>query len=657
MWRSSLLAATVLVLLLAARVSGAISSGEQAQVAFAAALFVLPLLYVLPPSRPRLARYRGPMLVAQAVLTYVPFAVFGAAWDDGVSGLLAGLVLLTLPRPRAWAAAGALLAAEVALRAGLVGLGPGPAWESLAWVIIFFVDDGLILFGLARLADLVAQEQSARARFATLAVDRARLRAAEDLRAAIGDRLADVAALIVACQRALPVARPRARATVEAVGVAARETVARARAVATGVAVSELDRSAVPAVVTAIASRLARAILVAESCGLAAGLLLNVYGAGLPPGVAVVVIASTVLIVLLQLYQSRPGGELPKAWPVTLAAQIALAFLPFAFMPAHYLGDCAGFPAGSVLLLVRGWWRWAGYAAIVAAWSALFVAVPQVGPDANPGFNDVLYVTAVGAAIGLLVYGLSRLAGTARQLEIMRAELARLAVLDERLRVARDVHDLLGLGLSAIALKSDLIARLLDRDGPGPRARATAELSELGRICARTSADVRLVTTQGPPRDDADLATDLSIARELLASAGVGVQVAVDPGPWPATAAAVLAPVLREAVTNVLRHADASTCTIEFTCRAGAWRLQVGNDGASGPAGSGTGSGLRNLTERLDRAGGHLTARQASGRFTLVAELPQEPMNPESPSPSEPPSLGRDPHRVHPVPGAEFGDS
>src|SRR5208282_4850618 len=114
-------------------------------------------------------------------------------------------------------------------------------------------------------------------------------------------------------------------------------------------------------------------------------------------------------------------------------------------------------------------------------------------------------------------YGLSRLAGLTVRLEALRGELARAAVLEERVRVARDIHDLLGLGLSAVALKTDLIARLIGRDD----ARARAEIAEVRRICAAAIADMRLVTGEGCRLS---LAAELTQARELLLSGGVDLR-------------------------------------------------------------------------------------------------------------------------------------
>jgi two-component system, NarL family, sensor histidine kinase DesK len=232
----------------------------------------------------------------------------------------------------------------------------------------------------------------------------------------------------------------------------------------------------------------------------------------------------------------------------------------------------------------------------------------------------MVFLTLDSAALGLLIYGLTRLAQLAVQLDNLRGELARQAVAGERLRLARDTHDLLGLGLSAIAMKADLIGKLIGRDD----ARAGEEIAELARICATARADVRLVA--GEARD-LPLDAELAAARDVLASAGIDVRMRVTADPSP-EAAAVLVPVIREAVTNILKHSTASYCVLEMTADARLLTLSISNDGStdtgSGPpaAASRAGTGLRNLAARLEAAGGHQSATREDGTFSLAVELP-----------------------------------
>jgi len=127
--RAAGFAVAVLCLLLAARLSDVLYYSEPGQVPFTVALFVLPLLYAFPGTRRLLGRYRWPVLAVQAVLTWVPFAVFGGRWEYAIGGLLAGLVLLTVPGRVSWLLAGLLLAAEVVVRTTVTGLPLAPAWS------------------------------------------------------------------------------------------------------------------------------------------------------------------------------------------------------------------------------------------------------------------------------------------------------------------------------------------------------------------------------------------------------------------------------------------------------------------------------------------------------------------------------------------------
>jgi two-component system, NarL family, sensor histidine kinase DesK len=625
--RATCFAVAVLGLLLAARLASVVDAGELGQVPFTVALFVLPVLYTCPGNRPRLDRYRWPVLAAQAALTWVPFAVFGRSWQEGIGGLLAGLVLLMVPGRVAWLLAGGLLVAEVTGRAAGTGLPLPQAWMGILWVVTYYVDDALIVFGVVRLAQLVGEVEQARSQAARLAVARERLRAARSLREAVGQRLADVTAMAAAARHALPGDAARARAQIAAAGVTARDAVARARSVAIGTGEpGRPEPTAAPPAASVIGARLAWAVLVTvllmfvvENSGY---IVWSHYGTR----VTALAIGDIVLTAALQLYHSAAArnGRRSRAWPLTLALQAVLvyAFL-FPFIWA-YVGALGPFLAGSVLLLVPGRWRWAGYAAVVVSYAVLGSVLDLRGDviPAGQQIPNAVFLAAVTAEVGLMVYGLSWLAGLAREREGLRDQLARMAAVAERLRVARDVHDLLGLGLSAVALKADLIGALIGRDD----IRAAAEIGEMSRICAAARADIRLVT--GDERR-LSLADELAAAEQILASAGVKVRVGVTGGPLPAAADEVLAPVLREAVTNVLRHAVATACVIEVTVSDGALRLHVGNDGAPPqlapprPA-EGDGRGLANLDARVRAAGGRLATWQAGGRFGLTAELRPE---------------------------------
>ena len=480
---------------------------------------------------------------------------------------------------------------------------------------------------MIRLAQLVGELQEAQDQRAGLAVAAERLKATGELQSAVVERLDGIAAMAAAARQALARDPGEARAQVTAAGSAARQAAAQARAIAAGRrTLPRAEPAAPPPGGAVIGARLAWAVLVVVLCGYAAAAFIDAVGANYSPRRTAFLAAGLAASMLLQLRHSWAArqGRRPRAWPVTLCLQAVLAY-GFFLPPLRVFFTLTPFLAGSVLLLVPGRWRWAGYAAVVVSWPALYPTLPTVALASDRGALTTLYEAASIAAVGLLVYALSRLAGMARELEAMHGELAQMAAVRERLRVARDVHDLLGLGLSAIALKTDLIGKLIGRDDD----RAAAEIGELGRICAAARADIRLVTGGG---QKLSLAAELAAAGQILASAGVQVHASMPAGPLSATADGVLAVVLREAVTNILRHSAATSCTIEAAAGDGAVRMAVSNDGVSGRAGppgaggrggAGGGSGLANLTARVQAAGGQLSARRTGdGSFELTVQIP-----------------------------------
>nr|WP_281372157.1 sensor histidine kinase [Modestobacter versicolor] len=191
-----------------------------------------------------------------------------------------------------------------------------------------------------------------------------------------------------------------------------------------------------------------------------------------------------------------------------------------------------------------------------------------------------------------------------------------LAVAEERLRFARDLHDVMGRNLSAIAVKSQLAGELVRRARP----EAADEVADIHRIAEESLREVREVVRG---YRSTDLSSELAGARSVLRAAGVActVQGVDDAGALPEPVQAALGWVVREAVTNVLRHSRAAECGIVLTRADGEVRLTVTNDGVPGDA-AGTGSGLAGLRERLAGAGGTLDAARHGDRFQLTATLP-----------------------------------
>ncbi|MFK3979756.1 sensor histidine kinase [Micromonospora sp. NPDC050397] len=199
-----------------------------------------------------------------------------------------------------------------------------------------------------------------------------------------------------------------------------------------------------------------------------------------------------------------------------------------------------------------------------------------------------------------------------------RTAQAQLAAAEERLRFARDVHDLLGHNLTVIALKAELAARL----APVDAVRAGLEAAEAQRLAVSALHDVR-EAVHGYRR--VDLPAHLAAIAQVLRSSGVRCTVTAPDAELPAPVAAQLAPILREASSNVLRHSRAQWCTIDIDQEPDGIRLTVTNDGVTDAGPDRYSHGLRGLADRLGETGGTLRTGSADGVFTLRAVVKLEP--------------------------------
>jgi two-component system sensor histidine kinase DesK len=568
-WRASVVVVAVLGLLLTGRVADASRHAGSWHLPFVAALFVLPLLYAVPSGRSVWQRHPRWLLAIQGMLTYVPFALFGSEWVAGMSGLLGGLLLLNVAPPASWLLAGGLLGVEIILWLGIVGPVYEPASHFAIWMVDATLVNAVALFGLARLADLLTEMRRANDDLAAMAVTQERLWVADLLRVAIGDNLAAIAGHGQAALRLLPGARDEAAKRIATAGDIARAAVSNLRAVAARYGDPAGPPSApAPGPATGIAPRVANVTLIlmlAVFCvqHVSNLVLLEVAEAGV-----VVSLIGSAAIVALQVHHCRPrrADARPLAWGVTLALQ---ALLVYGLVPL--VGTISlifvAFLGGSLLLLLSGQWAWGTYLCAIATVPVILIY------DGLTGLKETVYQTTVLAAIALFIYGLARLSDLAGRLAAMGEERTRIAVLQERLRVARDVHDLLGLGLSAAALKSDLVCQLLRR---GADDRAYDEVAQLVRVTAAVRDESQIVTDK---TRQLALREEIAAARDLLVSVGVEVRVADGSGALPPTVEALFATVLRESVTNVLRHSRSRSCAIVIAVEDGLASLSISNDG------------------------------------------------------------------------------
>lgn len=297
-----------------------------------------------------------------------------------------------------------------------------------------------------------------------------------------------------------------------------------------------------------------------------------------------------------------------------LVVQAALGYLPMLQLGAAW-SAASGFFAGGLLLAVRPARAVPG-AVLVGVVAGLVSARPG-GPA---GSVDSGVAGAVSAAVvALTLFGLGSAARLLAEREAERGELKRRAITEERQRFSRDLHDLLGLSLSAITLKGELVGRMLVSQ-PG---RATEELSELLVMSRRALADVRAVAAG---YRELSLDDECRAAATVLSAAGIRVTVAKAlTRELPPPVATTLATVLREGVTNVVRHSTATWCAFSVSTAGGMAWLEIANDGAGGAADAGpcSGSGLRNLSDRVEAEDGTLTAVvDAERTHRLVAAIP-----------------------------------
>jgi two-component system, NarL family, sensor histidine kinase DesK len=198
------------------------------------------------------------------------------------------------------------------------------------------------------------------------------------------------------------------------------------------------------------------------------------------------------------------------------------------------------------------------------------------------------------------------------KMRLAHEELEHLAKVAERERIARDLHDVLGHTLSLITLKSELARKLVDRDPE----RAKQEMQEVETTSRAALADVR-EAIRGYRSDG--IFAELARARAALETAGVAVQCDTDTVPLSPAQESVLALALREAVTNVVRHAEARSCNVILKRKESLCTLEVADDGcgAVGPEGN----GLRGMRERLEALGGSLRLLSSNGT-RLIIDLP-----------------------------------
>jgi two-component system, NarL family, sensor histidine kinase DesK len=331
----------------------------------------------------------------------------------------------------------------------------------------------------------------------------------------------------------------------------------------------------------------------------------NSRGGGRIAGYAILAAFAASWLVALALFsQETPWRTYWACFGVLLA--LSVAELPFS--------HAAGFVAFLFLtmLSVGRLGRWS--VPLVAAFSLAALLVPVLIPSwhvsIGASFDDVTPVAI--PVVAVVMFGVLQVLRGNQALAEARAEVARLAAENERIRIARDLHDLLGHSLTTITVKAGLARRL----GAADPARAIGQITEVEELCRQALAEVRAAVSG---YRDVTLAGELARGRELLRAAGVAADLPTATDMVDPAHQELLGWAVREGLTNVVRHSRAGTCAVRLS-RSG---VEIIDDGVGAAAPSG--NGLSGLRERVIAAGGSVEAgpAQPSGwrlRVSAAAE-------------------------------------
>lgn len=342
------------------------------------------------------------------------------------------------------------------------------------------------------------------------------------------------------------------------------------------------------------------------------------------------------LLAVLALAAAWPlvsAGPLEHRWPVPVLAATAVAVAALsgpAVAPVRRAAGAGalGVLAGAPVVLYGGpWLLFSGFFAggVLCALRPVYAVPPAVLTALAAAFfstggvpaGALSAVTAAGVAGSAWLVRLA--AGPVRP----PSDVLREAVTEERRRFVRDTHDLLGLSLSAITLKCELVDRLI----PVQPARAQAELAEILAMARQSLAEMRSVAA-----GQSHLSFDDECRAAVAVLRAAAIEVTVERGAVALPAdepelATTLATVVREAVTNVVRHSKATRCRLAVGTHDGAVELELVNDGVVERRDPGRqGAGLRNLEFRVGRLGGELSAGlQSDGTHRLLVRIPVGP--------------------------------
>ncbi|RKS76622.1 signal transduction histidine kinase [Actinomadura pelletieri DSM 43383] len=583
-----------------------------------ASLLLLHLYNCVRTSDGRRPRAWQWTLAAQAVFTGVGLHLFASTWYGNTGFLAAAVLLLIRPVAAAWAGFAVIVVVQF-----VSGLGVRPTvWEAAYLAIGHAAFVGVALYGVARFADLVGDLERTRTALADAEVARERLAFTQQLNDRVGRSLEAIVHDGEAASTS-PGA-PAARELLTDRLALARSALNETRSVA------HSHRDGAPAPTPATCDLTATVV---TGLGVAAAVLLvlsspirSIAQADASGGEIALYLGALAVFLGLFLWCVRNGDDdgRPRLWRLALGAAFVVALAPELVFEREIWYLSLYLPA-LTLVLLRGWLRWAVTVPLIAQDLLTFLLLDVTIQGTT--FVDQTYGMVWVGERALVIYGFARMGRLARELRDARLRLATVEVARERLRFARDLHDLLGFTLSVIVLKSELALRMLDRDA----ARAHRELDD-GLAAARQAlADIEIVATG---YREVSLEDEVASARSILVTAGYAVDGTVDTPRLTTEQSTVLATVLREGVTNVLRHSDGTRCTLDVGVVGSRVRLRLRNDGVR-PSALPPGTGLDNLAYRVRAVGGFLKGEAVGDSYVLTAEIPltaEEPGIPIEPA-------------------------
>jgi two-component system, NarL family, sensor histidine kinase DesK len=276
-----------------------------------------------------------------------------------------------------------------------------------------------------------------------------------------------------------------------------------------------------------------------------------------------------------------------------LAGLVALAVVMCASLGEAGLGSCVYIAVEGVMFLPTG---------VAAVLTLLTAVTAEVLATNIAGWESDFTLSFAICVAAFATWGITQLMNRNIDLHLAREENARLAVEEERNRMARDLHDILGHSLTVITVKAELAGRLMDADP----ARARAEVADLERLSRDALMDVRRAVEGFR---ELTLPGELARARESLRSAGIEADLPGSAEVVPSDMREVFAWAVREGVTNVIRHSGATRCTVRLTAE----RVEVLDNGAGAPPEAVRqdhgGHGLAGLRERATASGATLLTR------------------------------------------------